>query len=146
MLGNKTTWATLLYHYSSVIIIIIIIIISCYLSFKLKQLNECIQLDLLKNMEKKMQDIRPLWVDKAEYGWIITARKIGFTQIYSLQIWSKKVQTRSKSKAKMVNTAFARQFTWGCNFEGKCGIYHLCLLFNLSLHFFAPILHWVNLM
>lgn len=40
--------------------VIIIIIISCYLSFKLKQLNECIQLDLLKNMEKKMQDIRPL--------------------------------------------------------------------------------------
>jgi len=41
-------------YYSSVIIIIII---SCYLSFKLKQLNECIQLDLLKNMEKKMQNI-----------------------------------------------------------------------------------------
>ena len=54
--------------------VIIIIIISCYLSFKLKQLNECIQLDLLKNMEKKMQDIRPLWVDKAEYGWIIFLR------------------------------------------------------------------------
>ena len=33
------------------------------------------------------------------------------------------------------------QFTWGCKFEGKCGIYHLCLLFNLSLHFFAPNLH-----
>ena len=44
----------------------------------------------------------------------------------------------------MVNTAFACQFTWGCKFEGKCGIYHLCLLFNLSLHFFAPNLHGVN--
>ena len=75
-----------------------------------------------------------------------TARKIGFTQIYSVQIWCKTVQTRSKSKAKMVNTAFACQFTWGCKFEGKCGIYHLCLLFNLSVHFFAPNLHWVNLM
>ena len=54
------------------------------------------------------------------------------------------MQTRGKSKAKMVNTAFACQFTWGCKFEGKCGIYHLCLLFNLSLHFFAPNLHGVN--
>ena len=44
----------------------------------------------------------------------------------------------------MVNTAFARQFTWGCKFEGKCGIYHLCLLFNLSLQFFALNLHGVN--
>ena len=44
----------------------------------------------------------------------------------------------------MVNTAFACQFTWGCKFEGKCGIYHLCLLFNLSLHFFAPDLPGVN--
>ena len=32
----------------------------------------------------------------------------------------------------MVNTAFARQFTWGCNFEGKCGIDHLCTSFALS--------------
>ena len=42
---------------------------------------------------------------------------------------AKKCKLRSKSKAKMVNTAFACQFTWGCKFEGKCGIYHLCLLF-----------------
>ena len=48
---------------------------------------------------------------------------------------------RSKSKAKMVNTAFAGLFTWGCKFESKWGIYHLCLIFNLSLHFFAPNLH-----
>ena len=34
-----------------------------------------------------------------------TARKIGFTQIYSVQIWCKKVQTRGKSKAKMVDRA-----------------------------------------
>ena len=33
-----------------------------------------------------------------------------------------------------------------CKFESKCGIYHLCLTFNLSLHFFAPNLQWVNLM
>ena len=37
----------------------------------------------------------------------------------------------------MVNTAFACLFTWGCKFEGKRGIYHLCLIFNLSLHFFC---------
>ena len=58
---------------------------------------------------------------------------------------AKKCKVRSKSKAKIVNTAFACQFTWGCKFEGKCGIYHLCHLFNLSLHFFAPNLHRVNL-
>ena len=50
-----------------------------------------------------------------------------------------------KSKAKMVNAAFVREFTWGCKFEGKCGINHLCPLFNLSLHFFAQNLHLVNL-
>ena len=27
----------------------------------------------------------------------------------------------------------------GCRFEGKCGIYHLCPLFNLSLHFLQQI-------
>ena len=70
-------------------------------------------------------------------------QKSGFTRIYSVQIWC--AQTRGKSKAKRVNTAFACQFAWGCKFEGKCGIYHLCPLFNLSLHFFAPNLHWVNL-
>ena len=74
-----------------------------------------------------------------------TAREMRFTQIYSVQIWCKKVQTRRKSKAKMVNTAFACKFTWGSKFESKCGIYHLCPLFNLSLHFIAPNLHWVNL-
>ena len=37
------------------------------------------------------------------------------------------MQTREKSIAKMINTAFAYQFTWGCKFEGKCGIYHLCI-------------------
>ena len=70
-----------------------------------------------------------------------TAQKLGFTQIYSVQIWCKKVQTRRKSKAKMVNTAFACKFTWGCKLESKCGIYHLCPLFILSLHIFAPNLH-----
>ena len=79
------------------------------------------------------------------FSFLITARKIGFTQIYLVQIWCKKVQTRGKSKAEMVNNAFACQFTRGCKFEGKRVIYHLCPLFNLSLHFFAPNLHWVNL-
>ena len=46
-----------------------------------------------------------------------------------------------KLKAKMVNTTFVYQFTRGCKFYGKCGIYHLCPLFNLSLPFFAPNLH-----
>ena len=61
-----------------------------------------------------------------------TARKVGCTQIYSVQIWCKKVQTKGKSKANMVNTAFACYFTWGCKFQGKYGIYHLCSLLNLS--------------
>ena len=52
---------------------------------------------------------------------------------------AKKVPARRKSKAKMVNTAFAYRFTWGCKFVGKCGIYHLCLWFNFSLHFFCTI-------
>ena len=46
---------------------------------------------------------------------------------------------------KMVNAAIACQFTRGCKFEGKCSIYQLCPLFSLSLHFFAPNLHWVIL-
>ena len=71
------------------------------------------------------------------------ARKSGFTRIYSVQIWC--AQTKGKLKAKTVNTVFACQFAWGCKFEGKCGIYHLCPLFNLCLNFFAPNLHWVNL-
>ena len=50
-----------------------------------------------------------------------------YTQICSVQIWCKKVQTRRKSKAKIVNIAFAYRFTRGCKFVGKCGIYHLCL-------------------
>ena len=40
-----------------------------------------------------------------------TARKIGFTKIYSVQIWCKKVQTRGKSKAKIVFTIFALYLT-----------------------------------
>ena len=79
------------------------------------------------------------------FFFLITARKIGLTQIYLVQIWCKKLQTRGKSKAEMVNNAFACQFTRGCKFEGKHVIYHLCPLFNLSLHFFASNLHWVNL-
>ena len=57
-----------------------------------------------------------------------------YTDLLSVNM-VQKVQTRRKLKAKMVNTAFACQFTWGCKFQGKCGIYHLCPLFNLSLHF-----------
>ena len=51
-----------------------------------------------------------------------------------------KMQTRGKSKAKMVNTAaVSSQFNCGCKFEGKCGIYHLC-----PLHFFALKLHQLS--
>ena len=53
-------------------------------------------------------------------------RKVRFTQICSVQIRCKKVQTRRKAGAKTVNTAFAYQFTWGCKLVRKCGIYHLC--------------------
>ena len=67
------------------------------------------------------------------------ARKIGFTQICLVQIWCKKVQTRRKSEAKMANQALAYQFTWGCKFVGKCGIYHLWPWFNLTAHFFCTI-------
>ena len=72
-------------------------------------------------------------------------RKIGFTQICLVQIWCKKVQTRRKSEAKMANQALAYQFTRGCKFVGKCSIYHLWPWFNLTAHFFAPYLHWINL-
>ena len=90
---------------------------------------------------------RPLWITlkTKKLSNLFTARKIIFTHIYSVKIWCKKVQTRGKLKAKMVNTTFVCQFTRGCKFYGKCGIYHLCPLFNLSLPFFAPNLHRVNL-
>ena len=52
-------------------------------------------------------------------------------------MWSKKVKTSGKWKAKMVNTAFAWQFTWGFEFEGKCSIYYLCPWFNRGVHFFC---------
>ena len=32
-----------------------------------------------------------------------------------------------KSRANMVNTAFAHEFTTPCKLVCKCGIYHLCL-------------------
>ena len=50
---------------------------------------------------------------------------------------AKKMLNGGKSKAKMVNTTSACQFTWGCKCKGNCRIYHLCPLFNLSLHFFC---------
>ena len=70
-------------------------------------------------------------------GFSRTARKIRFTPFCTVEIWCKKLQMRRKSKAKMVNTAFAYQSICGCKFVGKCGIYQLCL----CLHFFAPYLH-----
>ena len=39
----------------------------------------------------------------------------------------------------MANQALAYQFTWGCKFVGKCGIYHLWPWFNLTAHFFCTI-------
>ena len=52
---------------------------------------------------------------------------------------SREKKARRKSKAKMVNTAIAYQFTWGCRFEGKCGIYHLCPWCNRSFIPICPI-------
>ena len=49
------------------------------------------------------------------------------------------VQTTRKSKAKMVNTVFATQFTSGCKFGGKRGSYHLCPSFDRSLDLFCTI-------
>ena len=49
------------------------------------------------------------------------------------------VQTTRKSKAKMVNTVFATQFTSGCKFGGKRGSYHLCPSFHRSLDLFCTI-------
>ena len=46
---------------------------------------------------------------------------------YLVQIWCKKVQTKVKSRAKMVNTAFDHEFTTPYKPVYKCGIYHLCL-------------------
>ena len=51
---------------------------------------------------------------KVYYG--ILWQSLGFTQIYSVKIWCKKVQTRGKSKAKMVDTAFACSLHGGCKF------------------------------
>ena len=66
-------------------------------------------------------------------------------QINSVQIWCKKLQIKVKSKAKMVNTAFAYKFTTPCKPVCKCSIYHLWLWFPPRLHFFAPYLHRANL-
>ena len=63
--------------------------------------------------------------------------KLDLHKFIGCKYGAKKVQTRCKSKAKMVNTALACQFTRSCKFEGKRAIYHLCLIFNLSLHFFC---------
>ena len=41
----------------------------------------------------------------------------------------KKVQTTIKSRAKIVNTAFALEFTAPCQLGCKCGNYHLCIDF-----------------
>ena len=43
--------------------------------------------------------------------------------MYLVQVWCKKVQT----KAKLVNTAFAYEFTTTYRLVCECGIYHLCL-------------------
>ena len=64
------------------------------------------------------------------------AKKFDLHQINSVQIWCKKVQTKVKSKAKMVNTAFTYKFTTPCKPVCKCGIYHLCLWFPPRWHYF----------
>ena len=52
-------------------------------------------------------------------------------------MWCKKLKTSGKWKAKMVNTAFAWQSTWGCKFEVKCSIYYFFPWFNRGVHFFC---------
>ena len=49
--------------------------------------------------------------------------------VNTAQVWSKKVHTTVKSRAKF--------FTTPCKLPCKCGIYHLCLSFPTSFHFFA---------
>ena len=71
--------------------------------------------------------------------------KFDFHQIYSVQIWCKKVRSKVKSRPEMVNTAFANEFTTPCKLVCQCLICHLCLRFPPRLHFFAPYLHWANL-
>ena len=67
-----------------------------------------------------------------------TARKIGFTHIYS---WANMMQTRRKCVANMVNAVFTSLLHRACKCVSKYGIYHVC-------HTFAPGLHhicsWVN--
>ena len=68
----------------------------------------------------------------------LTARKIGFTHIYS---WANMMQTRCKCVANMVNAVFTSLLHRACKCVSKYGIYHVC-------HTFAPRLHhicsWVN--
>ena len=67
------------------------------------------------------------------------ARKSKFTKFAHGKHGAKKGKTTRKSKAKMVNTVFATQFTSGCKFGGKRGSYHLCPLFDRSLDLFCTI-------
>ena len=65
--------------------------------------------------------------------------KFDFHQIYSVQIWCKKVRSKVKSRPEMVNTAFANEFTTPCKGVCQCLICHLCLRFPPRLHFFCTI-------
>ena len=68
-----------------------------------------------------------------------------FQQIHSVLIRCKKVQKRMKSRAKIVNTAFALKYATPCKLVCKCDIYYLCLRFPPLLHFLAPYLPRENL-
>ena len=68
-----------------------------------------------------------------------TARKIGFPQFYSVYVWCKKVQTRGKLKAKMVNTSLACQFIWGVNFRANA----VFTIFALYLTLVYTFLHLI---
>ena len=68
----------------------------------------------------------------------ITHEKVDLQNLLMVNM-VQKMQTTRKSKAKMVNTVFATQFTSGCKFGGKRGSYHLCPLFDRSLDLFCTI-------
>ena len=70
-----------------------------------------------------------------------------WTKFTLYRFGAKKMHTTVKSRAKIVNTAFALEFTPPCKLPCKCGIYHLCFSFPTSfdfLHHICPGWIFVN--
>ena len=65
------------------------------------------------------------------YAWESTPLReiFDFQQIYSVLIGykKKKIQKRMKSRAKIINTAFALKYATPCKLVCKCDIDHPCL-------------------